>query len=85
MPKFTRFTIRDVLWLTVVAAMAVGWWLDRRPGPNDKVQLRFENRMIDGKLVGVAVETRTEERITGISGRVWRYSEPSYARTLASP
>jgi hypothetical protein len=24
-----RFTIRDVLWLTVVVALAVGWWLDR--------------------------------------------------------
>ena len=25
-----RFSIRDVLWLTVVAAVAVAWWLDRR-------------------------------------------------------
>ena len=25
-----RFTIRDLLWLTVVAALAVGWWLDHR-------------------------------------------------------
>jgi len=24
-----RFTIRDVLWLTVVVALAVGWWVDR--------------------------------------------------------
>jgi hypothetical protein len=24
-----RFTIRDVLWLTVVVALAVGWWLDQ--------------------------------------------------------
>jgi len=24
-----RFTIRDVLWLTVVAALAVGWLVDR--------------------------------------------------------
>jgi hypothetical protein len=24
-----RFTIRDVLWLTVVVALAVGWWLER--------------------------------------------------------
>ena len=24
-----RFTIRDVLWLTVVVAMGVGWWVDR--------------------------------------------------------
>jgi len=22
-----RFTIRDLLWLTLVVAMAVGWWL----------------------------------------------------------
>ncbi len=24
-----RFTIRDVLWLTALAALAVGWWIDR--------------------------------------------------------
>jgi hypothetical protein len=24
-----RFTIRDVLWLTVVVALGVGWWIDR--------------------------------------------------------
>jgi hypothetical protein len=24
-----RFTIRDVLWLTVVVAVLCGWWLDR--------------------------------------------------------
>jgi len=25
-----RFTIRDVLWLTMVVALAVTWWLDRK-------------------------------------------------------
>jgi hypothetical protein len=25
---FMRFTIRDVLWATVVVALAVGWWAD---------------------------------------------------------
>jgi hypothetical protein len=25
-----RFTIRDLLWLTVVAALGVGWWIDHR-------------------------------------------------------
>ena len=25
-----RFTIRDLLWLTIVAALAIGWWLDSR-------------------------------------------------------
>lgn len=24
-----RFTIRDILWLTVVVAVLVAWWLDR--------------------------------------------------------
>jgi hypothetical protein len=23
-----RFTIRDLLWLTALVAMAIGWWLD---------------------------------------------------------
>ena len=25
-----RFTIRDLLWLTVVVALAVGWWVNYR-------------------------------------------------------
>ena len=25
-----RFTIRDLLWLAVVVALAVGWWLNNR-------------------------------------------------------
>jgi hypothetical protein len=25
-----RFTVRDLLWLTAVVALAVGWWLDNR-------------------------------------------------------
>jgi hypothetical protein len=25
-----RFTIRDVLWLTIVVAMGVGWWIEHR-------------------------------------------------------
>jgi hypothetical protein len=25
-----KFTIRDLIWLTAVVALAVGWWLDNR-------------------------------------------------------
>ena len=28
-----RFTIRDLFWLTLVAASAVGWWLDHYHNP----------------------------------------------------
>jgi hypothetical protein len=27
--KFKHFSIRDLLWLTLVVGMAVGWWIDR--------------------------------------------------------
>ena len=30
-----RFTTRDVLWLTVVVALAVAWWIDRRAQSSD--------------------------------------------------
>jgi hypothetical protein len=29
-PPMFRFTIRDVLWLTVVVALGVAWWVARR-------------------------------------------------------
>jgi len=29
-PPMFRFTIRDVLWLTVVVALAVGWCIERQ-------------------------------------------------------
>ena len=25
-----RFTIRDIFWLTLVAALTMAWWMDRR-------------------------------------------------------
>jgi hypothetical protein len=28
-----RFTIRELVLLTVVVAMGIGWWVDRRPTP----------------------------------------------------
>jgi hypothetical protein len=30
-PMKLRFTIRDLFWLVLVAALAVGWWLDHIP------------------------------------------------------
>jgi len=35
-----RFSIRDLLWLTLVVALAVGWWLDHaRLSQNDEEML----------------------------------------------
>jgi len=35
-----RFTIRDLLWLTLVVALAVGWWVDR-------AEIRKEREKLD--------------------------------------
>ena len=41
-----RFTIRDVLWLTVVVAMGAGWWLDyRRVTPEDREILKVAKNL----------------------------------------
>ena len=42
-----RFSIRDLLWLTLVVALATSWWLDhrRRTGPDSIAHLRLENAM----------------------------------------
>jgi hypothetical protein len=37
-----KFSIRDILWLTLLAALAVGWWLDRRSISLDRQLLRQE-------------------------------------------
>jgi hypothetical protein len=39
-----RFTIRDVLWLTVVAAVAFSWWGDRAKLYEDKVAAEKDAR-----------------------------------------
>ena len=40
-----RFSIRDVLWLTVVVAMGCAWWIEHRTvgAERDRLQLEVEN------------------------------------------
>ena len=40
--RFFRFTLRDLLWLTVVLAMAVGWWTDRTELLNNQRTIESE-------------------------------------------
>ena len=34
-----RFSIRDLFWLTLVVALAVGWWLDHRKLSNETLNV----------------------------------------------
>ena len=38
--RWCRFSIRDLLWLTVVAAILISWWLDRS-------ELKYQIEMIN--------------------------------------
>ena len=42
-----RFTIRDLLWLTALAALAVGWWLDHR---RTMSRLEDANRQLQSQI-----------------------------------
>jgi hypothetical protein len=55
-----RFTIRDVLWLTVVVALAVGWWAERW----NAQRLKGENMLlkISHTMMSEAIETLEGEQ-----------------------
>src|SRR5687768_9785076 len=41
-----RFTIRDVLWLTALVAMGVGWWMEHLKSGPEIASLRKENERL---------------------------------------
>jgi hypothetical protein len=58
-----RFTIRDVLWLTVVAAMGVGWWLEHQ----QSAVLKSKAKQLQADLIVANHEVRSSaELITAL-------------------
>jgi hypothetical protein len=53
----TQFSIRDLLFVVMIIALALGWWLDRRPVP-----ARFEIQVTNDRAY--VLDTAT--------GQVWR-------------
>jgi len=63
-----RFTIRDVLWLMVVAGLALGWWIERGranhlQGDNQFLREAIANSgfVPDGNYVGPILLRKTAE------------------------
>jgi hypothetical protein len=70
-----RFTIRDVLWLTVVVAMAMGWLIDHRASSKRlKEAANYEGKLLTcGKLLRETIECLEAEGYTwGTSPVVFR-------------
>jgi hypothetical protein len=47
-----RFTIRDMLWLTVVVALGVAWWIERRDSLNQATQWAPKKESWDAERAG---------------------------------
>jgi hypothetical protein len=51
-----RFTIRDLLWLTLLAAVLVAWWVDRGRLARELAQFRGPfKRQVQGQLPGLPI------------------------------
>jgi len=54
-----RFTIRDVLWLTVVVAMGAGWGMELRHRGPENTRLRRDNARLLKELAGAQKQLET--------------------------
>ncbi len=86
MRRFLRFTIRDLLWLTLVVAVGLGWFVRERPLCDDMARIKAEADQIHAEF-GPSVERARKWRwVAGALESVlvedgWKVdwtSEPSY-------
>ena len=66
-----RFTIRDLLWLTVVVALGVGWWLRERDFKAHSTSLRAQTNVLEYVLEteGVTVKWNDDRTIVTTFGQ----------------
>ena len=57
-----RFTIRDLLWMTLLAAVAVAWWVERRHQRATIKEQEAEVAYWQEKAVGFAIELERERQ-----------------------
>ena len=73
-----RFTIRDMLWLTLVAAVTTGWLLDRRrldPTEHENALLRLDNSAKSQALEIAAKKEASSRREVELMGQLVRNRE----------
>jgi len=60
-----RFSIRDLLWLTLVVALAVGWWLNRRALQAEIYRLEHPHIVVPAQypIPHLPIDENAKERI----------------------
>jgi hypothetical protein len=62
-----RFTVRDLLWLAVVVALAVGWWLDRARYANFEIEIRHLQKALQVERFDKEMLSRDYDRLSAKS------------------
>jgi hypothetical protein len=74
--RVARFMIRDIVWLTLVVALAVGWWVHQRRLTSEIESLRILHMMYDRALSNIGYNIEKDGSLT-VNGRRYRLHEES--------
>jgi hypothetical protein len=75
-----QFTIREMLWLTLVAALSIGWLIHSRSERTDDqfVQIQLmEQRLQEAKDLIVELQAAKEKGLVGASSQAPSLAEPT--------
>ena len=64
-----RFTIRDVLWLTVVVACLAAWWIDHRQQSAKNYQAEMLNWQFRAESLRSYVERKSQGKVSFSEGQ----------------
>jgi hypothetical protein len=78
LPMF-RFTIRDVLWLTVVVAFAVAWWVDRGKAASESRELTVQVVNLTNEMKAERDQLRKE--VAGLHAELAEEAHQHWRRT----
>jgi len=86
-----KFSIRDLMWLTVVVALAVGWWVEHRRMSAELDLVGLQNTQLKSDIVDLKREVlrmeliRESKRLSGIdpfsSVKMWADTPTKNDRT----
>jgi len=77
-----RFTIRDVLWLTVVAALTVGWFVEHRRAENAAALRARVERL---EQINAAITAAWQRDLSELPPGPIEIEEPKFGRAGTRP